>query len=755
MNKVVKQDSETEPSLALKPASLDLLSPRVQMSLAAIVLLVLCFFSQAPCLKLGFMLDDFLHIDYVSRAFHGSPGDFLSNFYSNWGASPLMKSYRPLVSFSFFVDYLFFQANAWGYHLVNLLLLFASSLFVGLIGLELSGMRGNRLGASAAVWAALLFVVYPLHLEASAWIVGRVDLLCTLFSLISIFAYLRFRLLREKYLFKISMLAFVLAMASKEMAATVPLVIAACEILLYPYFGENPSAGAVKKIQQRRWSAVLSFFLVLGFFAAARLLALGTVIGGYSESGILAHLRNFLNPEPLQRILYPLNLDILRRTGEWDLRQSLERVLKGAYLALLINGGVRLILLKSSSWRILLFLAFWILVSVLPTAQVWLISPNLVGGRLFYMGSAPFVILLVFLALPAIDSLKKSLVKVSAAAGVLSLLLIAFVWSYWLQIDLKAWSGAAASMETFKNQLLSSLRTLDKEKKILLLNLPADYSGAGMITRSQYLRFLLLSPHTIPSYAERVEVLEAPDGAIDFDYSEALSGHLKNSSIARTLFWQDSLKLESGAFKEITIDGSGVTGRTLVPGAANCKFLAPENLASDSRSRIDFDKLEILDLAKPDACLLRHGGRPCFIAADKGITIRSGAKPSLLLLNSSAISTLKAKNVEIDIRCTTASAASCPALSLLWLGECWEENEKVGTGKRYDDETRIPGTPIFEPELKGKQSFQELDFVPGQNPLLLNLGRQKNWALAAKVSYLAIYLPAGDYELEFKSLRFF
>ena len=292
MNEAINSKDASEPKLTLKPDFVDLLSPKVQMTFAGIAVLVICLFSWSDSLQVGFLLDDYLHVDYVSRALHGDWQDFLANFTSNFAGSELMKSYRPLVSASLFVDYLLWGSNAWGFHLTNLFLLWGSSLVVGLIALELSGLRGNRLGAGAAIWSALLFAVYPLHIEAGTWIIGRVDLLCTLSYLISVFCFLRFKLLRERFYFHFSLIAFAAAMLCNEMAVTLPLVITAAELLLHPLWHERVAPEFAANLKNRRVTGVLSFWFLLGLIATWRLVALHDLTGGYGDSGPL-RLKDF------------------------------------------------------------------------------------------------------------------------------------------------------------------------------------------------------------------------------------------------------------------------------------------------------------------------------------------------------------------------------------------------------------------------------------------------------------------------------
>ena len=724
LNQTSTPEQEKEPQLTLKPVRIEWLSPKIQMLLAGIIGFLVCIFSYADALQAGFLLDDYLHLDYLSRAAHGDWHDFLHNFYGNWANSPVMQSFRPLVSLDLFLDYLAFGKNPWGYHLVNLLLLWACTIPLGLISLELSGLRGNRLSGVAALWAVLLFSVYPLHLEAAAWIIGRVDLLCAFFYLTSVFCYLRFRLVREKYLFYLALVSFAAAFFSKEMAVTLPAVITAAEFLLFPLFKENTNPEYAARRKTWRMVTVLSFWAVFGILFTLRTCALsGTVIGGYGSGhnpGLSEILTRFSNRDSIDRILFPVNLDILSRLGEWDLKDTLTKILKGAYIVLLSSALVRAAM-QSISWRIVGFLAFWVLIVLAPTFQIWQISPNLVGSRLFFLPSAPLAILLAFLALPAIDAIKAKPAKVLSCAGSLALIVIVSVWSFWLQVDLKAWTGAAAVLNTFKTQAVQNIT--EAQGKVLFLNLPRDYSGAGMLSRGDYLGFLLKA-NGYDSMVNRAIVLEPKDGETQFNYSEALAKATQDNSIARILNWNDPKGIdEHGSLSVWTAPKDA--GST-----ADIDVLGGQIQSFTDKDEGNFLQLVAANLQKPEPSKtsewsVEKDGRSIRIS-EKGIRIKPGKNSLSLIFKVPELSTLKAK--QLLIQCRSLSGGNQSA-ELLWSAQ--------GT-----DAARI-GFSSLSIEIPANSSEAQT----------IQLGLNKDWALSGKVNWIGLYFPKGDYEVELSGLK--
>ncbi|XP_017359067.1 protein O-mannosyl-transferase TMTC4 isoform X1 [Cebus imitator] len=107
------------------------------------------------------------------------------------------KSYRPLTVLTFRINY-YLSGGFYpvGFHVVNILLHGGISvLMVDVFSVLFGGLqytsKGRRvhLAPRASLLAALLFAVHPVHTECVAGVVGRADLLCALFFLLSFLGY--------------------------------------------------------------------------------------------------------------------------------------------------------------------------------------------------------------------------------------------------------------------------------------------------------------------------------------------------------------------------------------------------------------------------------------------------------------------------------------------------------------------------------------------------------------------------------------
>uniref|UniRef100_A0A671Z2G0 dolichyl-phosphate-mannose--protein mannosyltransferase n=1 Tax=Sparus aurata TaxID=8175 RepID=A0A671Z2G0_SPAAU len=95
------------------------------------------------------------------------------------------KSFRPLCTLSFRLNYTLHGLRPWGYHLLNLVL-------HGLVTALFTAFSRTLLGGGLwSLLAGLLFASHPVHTEAVAGVVGRADVGAAMFFLLSLLCYMR------------------------------------------------------------------------------------------------------------------------------------------------------------------------------------------------------------------------------------------------------------------------------------------------------------------------------------------------------------------------------------------------------------------------------------------------------------------------------------------------------------------------------------------------------------------------------------
>ena len=99
------------------------------------------------------------------------------------------KSWRPLVTLSYRANHVWHGTEPFGYHCVNVVLHTAVSM---LVEPAAAGALCSQRGSYAPALTAIIFAVHPIHVEAVQNIVGRAELMMSLFYLFGFVAYARF-----------------------------------------------------------------------------------------------------------------------------------------------------------------------------------------------------------------------------------------------------------------------------------------------------------------------------------------------------------------------------------------------------------------------------------------------------------------------------------------------------------------------------------------------------------------------------------
>src|SRR3989339_1323208 len=168
-------------------------------------------------------------------------------------------SYRPLVTLSYFIDYSLWGANPGGFHLANLLLQTANTILFYTFLKRI--IQVNTL----AFLSTLLFTTHPILTETVISISYREDLLTALFFLIAFILYLKINkpfFNKSKFLLYYlgSLFSYLLALFSKEMAITFPILLILFDIFYLP--SGKPLQALIKKLK----GIYIGYFSVTGFY---------------------------------------------------------------------------------------------------------------------------------------------------------------------------------------------------------------------------------------------------------------------------------------------------------------------------------------------------------------------------------------------------------------------------------------------------------------------------------------------------------
>ena len=182
------------------------------------------------------------------------------------------RYYRPLVTLSYHLNYQLAGENPKGFHLANVLL---NSVVCTLVFLFVWLLFRNT---GIGFVSALLFAAHPTHTESVAWVAGRTDVIATLWMLVSLICYVLFKKRRRLLPLVASLVAFFLALLSKELAVCLLLVVGLLELGPFERVLARPGKTTDGGTRRRDTFFPLVLFLcVLGLFLILRQGAIGTL----------------------------------------------------------------------------------------------------------------------------------------------------------------------------------------------------------------------------------------------------------------------------------------------------------------------------------------------------------------------------------------------------------------------------------------------------------------------------------------------
>ena len=256
-----------------------------------------------------FANDDFLWLD-------------ISHLHSVWtsfsGSAGVINDFRPVLRVAFWIDWLLFGSQAFGWHLVNLLV-------HGAVAFAFARLIAPWLGDRVALPAAMLFAASPLLQENVVWISGLSGSLSCLLGLLSLLAF-------QRYL-NISRIGWLVAACAADLAAM------ACyePLMLLPLAHLGMMAAQRKFPRQSLWLFALHLALVI----YRRMVLGGYVSYGYRPISILGLHALWHDYHPYWKMLHVW--PALAIAGTLALLLPRNRDLRLAFVAALAGTAIALL----------------------------------------------------------------------------------------------------------------------------------------------------------------------------------------------------------------------------------------------------------------------------------------------------------------------------------------------------------------------------------------------------------------------------
>ena len=303
-------------------------------------------------------------------------------------------NWTPLSWLSLAVNDRFFGPEPWSFHMGNLLLHLFNTLLVFLLSRKILGLTNgtgfqgpesgqNTLAASSLT--ALIFGIHPFHVEPVAWATDRLDLLCAFFYFLSLSFYLDFmagnRRRWRSYLAALGF--FLLALMSKSMAVTLPVVLLVLDVWPLSRHREGGLKWLLEKIPFLLGSLALGTVTIIARSQSGALAGMDVISWDFrwmnAFHSIFFYLWKSFFPAPLAA-LYPIRLKDALGVSH--------------LLSVFLFVALGLLLFSLRIKKPFLLTAWFIyLVTLGPTLGLLHVGSQAAADRYFYLPSfAPFLI---------------------------------------------------------------------------------------------------------------------------------------------------------------------------------------------------------------------------------------------------------------------------------------------------------------------------------------------------------------------------
>jgi hypothetical protein len=292
------------------------------------------------------------------------------------------SSNRPVANISFALNYYFHRYDVAGYHWVNIFIHITTGILLYFFAKTTLSIPSLRSSYGSYGWIPFftvsIWLVHPIHTQSVTYIVQRMNSMAAMFYVMSFLLYAKARLSGKKTkkwaLFAGCMLAGILALGSKEIAATLPFF-----IFLYEwYFFQDLSPTWLKKYVFRLAGLLIILALAAFFFlqteASHRILSLYNTQDFTLTQRVLTEFR--VVTHYLSLLIFPhpsrLNLDY-----DFPLSHSLTDPITTLLSIGAIGGVIGLAFFMAKKDRLLSFCILWFLgnlvieSSVIPLALIF------------------------------------------------------------------------------------------------------------------------------------------------------------------------------------------------------------------------------------------------------------------------------------------------------------------------------------------------------------------------------------------------
>lgn len=340
--------------------------------LVVFISIIVIFISYYPSLNNGITNWD----DNVYITQNNLIKDFNSENLKSMFSEYYFGNYHPFTLVSYSIDFKLFNGELFWLHLHNLILHLINCLLVYYLIKQI--FKNEKM----AIISMLLFGIHPMHVESVAWISERKDVLYSMYYLLSLILFLKFKELKNYWYYFISLVFFIFSLLSKGQAVTLSVVL----ILVILYCD--------KKISLKNISITIPFLILSIFFGIIAILAQksgNAIFESYDISyyervifafdSLLEYFTKGIIPYKLSAI-YPYPKDVF------------SAIYTIGFFALIF---IFVIYKRIKNDRIILFALLFFIINIFPLLQFLPVGNAKMADRYFYIPSIGLFIIISYI----------------------------------------------------------------------------------------------------------------------------------------------------------------------------------------------------------------------------------------------------------------------------------------------------------------------------------------------------------------------
>lgn len=296
-------------------------------------------------------------------------------------------SYRPVVTLTYFIDYAIWQLNPLGYHLTNIIL---NTINVFLFYCLIKSISKKHI---VSVLATLLFLSHPLLTETVNAVCYREDILASIFFLLAFIFFIKVRVPFSKkeislqqtntrfiFYYFLSCASYCLALFSKEMAITLPILLVLFDLLYLRQDSMKALSTSPRSIRvARRVPFYAGYIVVAGFYLFIRFVAFKNLFKTITVSPSNVVTMTKVVASYIKLLFIPLNLN-----ADYCVPYSRYLSLSFILSALFIASAVIIIIRFHRHNKPITFFTLWFFITLLPVLGIIPIG-NIMAERYLYI----------------------------------------------------------------------------------------------------------------------------------------------------------------------------------------------------------------------------------------------------------------------------------------------------------------------------------------------------------------------------------